>query len=762
MRKALWIFFGLLALAVCAALAAYYYFFLKPTATTTTAPGAPTGVSASASNGSASVTFVAPVSTGGAIITLYTVTASPGGAHTTTTSAVQPATMNGLTNGTAYTFTVTATNSVGTSVASVASTAVTPLGSPGAPTNVTSVSGNGQATVAFVAPTDNGGAPITQYIVTASPGGVTSTSTGATTGVVVSGLTNGTAYTFTVTATNSAGTSGASVASTAVTPLGPPDAPTNVTCMAGSSQVTVSFVAPANTGGTPITLYTVTASPSGATIMSANVTTGLVVTGLTNGTTYTFSVTATNNIGVSVASVASTGVVPVGLPGPPTAITCVSGNSQATVSFVAPTDNGGTPITQYTVTSSPGGVTSTSTGATTGIVVSGLTNGTAYTFTVTANNKVGMSVASVASTGVVPLGLPGPPTGVTSVAGNGQLTVSFVAPTNSGGTSINQYIVTASPGGAATTSTGSTTTGIVVAGLANGTAYTVTVTAINSVGTSIASVASLAVTPVGPPGSPTNVTGIAGNGQATISFIAPSATGGSPITLYTVTASSGKVTNTTITTGIVVTGLTNGTAYTFTVTATNSAGTSSSSSASTSVTPQSGPPAPTSLMVTGGSADKSASVAFTLSTGAVSYKTVAMPGNFTATGSTSPLTVSGLAYGTTYAFTVTAIDSNGISGVISTAASFTVLQVPLDGNYICVISGQYLNQTWYMTIANGAVSSGSDTKGNTYGPVAFVNGSGTGTAATSGGSKFTYTVTYTSPTSFNLGLSLGVSPMNRQ
>ena len=78
------------------------------------------------------------------------------------------------------------------------------------------------------------------------------------------GLTNGTAYTFAVTATNLAGTGPASAPSGAVTPYpaaDPPDAPTNVTGVAGIRQVTVSWDAPASDGGAPITLYTVTSSP---------------------------------------------------------------------------------------------------------------------------------------------------------------------------------------------------------------------------------------------------------------------------------------------------------------------------------------------------------------------------------------------------------------------------------------------------------------------------------------------------------------------
>lgn len=87
-------------------------------------PDAPTIGTATSGSANASVTFTAPANIGGGAITGYTVTSSPGGF--TGTGSASPITVSGLTNGTAYTFTVTATNSFGTSVASAASNSVTP------------------------------------------------------------------------------------------------------------------------------------------------------------------------------------------------------------------------------------------------------------------------------------------------------------------------------------------------------------------------------------------------------------------------------------------------------------------------------------------------------------------------------------------------------------------------------------------------------------------------------------------------------------
>ncbi|HUV41080.1 MAG TPA: multicopper oxidase domain-containing protein [Sedimentisphaerales bacterium] len=91
---------------------------------TATAPGAPTDVTAVAGDAQATVSFTAPVSDGGSAITLYTVTSNPEGI--TASGPESPITVTGLTNGTAYTFTVTATNAIGTGPASAPSNSVTP------------------------------------------------------------------------------------------------------------------------------------------------------------------------------------------------------------------------------------------------------------------------------------------------------------------------------------------------------------------------------------------------------------------------------------------------------------------------------------------------------------------------------------------------------------------------------------------------------------------------------------------------------------
>ena len=363
-----------------------------------TVPGPPANVIAAPHNASAQVSWSAPADNGGSAITGYTAVSSPGG-RSCNTSGTSCA-VTGLTNGQPYTFTVTARNSVGTSVPSSPSSPVVPVTVPGAPTGVIATPGDTQAQVSWSAPLATGGSPITGYTVTSSPQGRTCAWPAGPLGCTVTGLANGQPYTFTVTATNSVGTGPSSSASAPVTPATVPGAPTGVVAIPYNLSALVSWTPPADNGGNAITGYQVRSS-DGETCTSTG---GLscAVTGLANGTPYTFTVTATNSVGPGSASNPSVAVVPVQVPNAPSGVATTRGWGAITVSWAAPADNGST-ITGYTVTSSPGGQTCTWASGPLSCTVSSLEADTPYTFTVTATNSSGTGPASAPSAFVTPI-----------------------------------------------------------------------------------------------------------------------------------------------------------------------------------------------------------------------------------------------------------------------------------------------------------------------------------------------------------------------
>jgi hypothetical protein len=177
--------------------------------------------------------------------------------------------------------------------------------------------------------------------------------------------------------------------------------------------------------------------------------------------------------------------------------------------------------------------------------------------------------------------VPAAPTIVVVTPGNSQALVNFKLPASDGGKPITQCIVTANPGGIKTARAGSP---IRVSELQNGTPYTFEVTAANSLGAGPPSQASKTITPGKVPDAPQIQAVKAGSGQAAISFKAPASNGGSNISSYTVTASSGQKASG-LASPITVKGLSARKPCTFTVTATNATGTSAPSHASQSVTP---------------------------------------------------------------------------------------------------------------------------------------------------------------------------------
>lgn len=524
------------------------------------------------------VTFSPPTFDGGSTITGYTVTSNPG--NITATGGTSPITVSGLTSGTTYTFTVTATNENGVSESSVASASVTTWTVPTAPTNV--VVNNIDLTtqrVSFTVPTSDGGQAITGYTVKS---GSVVVATGSASPIIISDLTAGTSYSYTVYATNSVGDGVASEALVAI--AGQPNAPTSVVATAVDiTSASVEFAYPTVCADT-ITGYTVTSSPGNIT--ATGTTSPILVSGLTGNTTYTFTVVANSSIADSSPSAASSSATTYSVPDAPINIVGTRGYQQITVDFAIAAFNGGSPVTGFTIETylvSDDSFVKSVDGTSSPIVVTGLLDNTQYYFKARATNEFGTGSASPASATASTFSVPGAPTAVTAaVNGDDQMSISFTAPSDNGGMVITEYTATSTPGNLTVTGTSSP---LIITGLDSTTSYTYTVRATNFIGTGVASAPSNAVTALGVPAAPTNVTASpTGPHSMQITFNAPTDIGGSAITQYAVHTDEGNLTFTGTSSPINATGLILGVHYQFTVRAINAIGTGLESQPSSAIT----------------------------------------------------------------------------------------------------------------------------------------------------------------------------------
>ena len=568
---------------------------------------------------------------------------------------------------------------------------------PGAPTSVSGTAGDTFVDLVWTAPGSNGGSSITDYVVQYSSDSGSSWSTFADgtssgTSTRVTGLTNGTSYTFQVAAVNAVGTGSYSTASTAVKPGRVPDAPGIASVTPGNTQLVVVFDAPADDGGKVIIDYDVQySSDSGANWsnfpdpVTTSTATSVTITGLTNGTTYVVRVRAANAAGEGPYSALVSGS-PRTTPGAPTSVSGTAGETFVDVAWTAPSSDGGASITDYVVQVKAGsGSWSTfadGTSSGTSTRVTGLTNGTSYTFQVAAVNAAGAGSYSSASSAVVPGTAAGAPTITSVTAGDGQLSVAFTAPSDTGGAAVSNYAYQLN--GGSWVLVGATTSPFTISSLTNGTEYLVRVRAVTSEGDGAASGPATG-TPRTTPGAPTSVSGTAGDTFVDVAWTAPSSDGGASITDYVVQVKAGSGSWSTFADGTSsgtstrVTGLTNGTSYTFQVAAVNAAGAGSYSSASSAVVPGTAAGAPTITSVTAG--DGQLSVAFTApsDTGGAAVSNYAYQlngGSWVLVGATtSPFTISSLTNGTEYLVRVRAVTSEG-DGAASGPATGTPRTTP--------------------------------------------------------------------------------------
>jgi hypothetical protein len=386
------------------------------------------------------------------------------------------------------------------------------------------------------------------------------------------------------------------------TPATRPEPPTRLTATPDNRQVTLSWAAPASDGGSAVTGYnvyqgTTTDFTGQAPVATVNAT-SYTATGLVNGTTYFFQVTAVNRVGEGQPSPVS--AVPATVPEAPTELTVTAGDARVRLAWTAPASNGGSQVSGYNVYYATSadftgavkvpvpGVTSTV------LVLAGLVNGTMYHFQVRAVNQVGEGPAS-SPVSAVPVTVPGAPTGLTVTPEDTQVRLVWTAPASTGGSPVTGYDLYAGTtadfrGKAPITRVPGTV--VTVSGLVVGTTYHFQVRAVNRVGAGPPSAEAKAVA-VTVPGAPAGLTATPGNDRVTLSWAPPASDGGSPVSGYLIyrATSPGGETGAPVNrllanaTSYTVTGLAHETTYYFWVIAVNAVGKSPPSEASATLPP---------------------------------------------------------------------------------------------------------------------------------------------------------------------------------
>jgi len=565
---------------------------------------------------------------------------------------------------------------------------------PDPPTNLVATPGLTTITISF---TPDPKTTVTNYLYSID-GGITFTALSPPDNVspiTISGLAQNTFYNIQLKGVNSIGI-GAASATLVTSTLAAASAPYITIVDTGNKSLTVTFIPPTQTGGSPITNYKYS-TDGGATYTAfspAQTTSPLTISSLANGTSYNVSIRAVTAAGdgdVSNSYPQST----YGVPTAPYSLSNTPGLTQLTLSFVQGYD-GGLPITNYAYSLGGGAyVPFSPIDISSPVTITGLTNQSTYAVALRAINAAGdgsnSSNISARTADIPPAPIP-----YSTIAGNSSITILYTLATD-GGAPITNYQYSSNAGATFTAFSPnvSSISSATITGLDNLSSYTVALKAVNQFGPS-ATFSTLTGLTLYTPAKPINLIATPGNSTISISF-RQNGDGGSPITNYKYNLNSttyaffpgaGYTAS-----PVTLSNLYNQSTYTISLKATNIVGDSLASDTIIAYT-AGPPPAPTNLS-TISATNTTITASFTQSTDGGSpitnylYSVDSFATSTLAGTAVSPVTLTSLTSGTLYNIQLKAVNTYGVS------PPSVILQANTSG------SGPTIPQTPVAAVSNG-------------------------------------------------------------
>jgi fibronectin type 3 domain-containing protein len=511
-------------------------------AQTLSLPSAPRSLSVTPSIGDIKLSWSPPLGDGGSDITGYKIyrgTSSGGETYLATVGTALTYDDVLVENGNVYYYVVCALNSVGISPLSNEVSAM-PGALPLSPQYLMATPGDRQVLLTWEPPASDGGTPITSYYVYGGSqlGDMKRIATINATSLLDEGLTNGVYYYYAVSAINSAG-EGAMSSLVAAKPFTIPLAPTNLSAEGGNTEIELTWLPPSSDGGDALKGYKIYRAGTRAEwtlLAQIGILTEYLDTGLDNGTTYRYLVTAVNGAGEGPASNEATATTTTLPPSSPCNFVVMAGQNSAALEWQAPSENGSGPVVAYNIyrgyNSSELELIATVSDSLS-FLDQDLVNGQAYWYGIAALNHFMEGIMSKADP-VIPMWLPGPPERMgVSVEGTNAL-ISWTPPLEDNGSAVNGYWMYEWIGEQWIRSLwfDASTQGYVVHGLAAASHRLYMVRAVNQVGEGPGKTVEFTAPDV--PSQPSMLMIKEGVHNITIGWSTPSSDGGAAITTYVI------------------------------------------------------------------------------------------------------------------------------------------------------------------------------------------------------------------------------------